>query len=55
MGENEIAQNDMYRVSWSNVESSRLDTKLLKEEHPDIYQEYLILSTTRRFTVKVAA
>lgn len=55
MGENEIAQNDMYRVSWSNVESSRLDTKLLKEEHPDIYQEYLRLSTTRRFTVKVAA
>lgn len=54
MGENEIALNDAYRVSWSKVESERLDTKLLKEQRPDIYKEYLRTSSTRRFTVKAA-
>lgn len=54
MGENEIAQNDMYKVSWTSVESSRLDTKLLKEKRPDIYQEFVRTSLSRRFIVKAA-
>ncbi len=27
----------------------------LKEVHPDIYNEYVVRSVTRRFTVKIAA
>ena len=55
LGEHEIAQNDIYRVSWANVESSRLDVALLKEERPDIYEKYLRTSSSRRLSVKSAA
>jgi len=55
LGEHEIAENDIYRVSWKNVVSSRIDTKLLREEHPEIYKEYLRDSSYRKFTVKSAA
>lgn len=54
MKENEIAFNDHYRVTWSNVNSARLDTKRIKAERPDIYQDFLNVATSRRFTVKVA-
>lgn len=54
MGENETAYNDSYRVSWINVETSRIDTKRLKEERPDIYDEYLKASISRRFSIKAA-
>lgn len=55
LGEYETAENDIYRVSWKNVVSSRLDTNRLKEEHPEIYKEYLRDSSYRKFTVKAAA
>ena len=55
MGEHEIAENDRYRISWKSVDSERLDTNLLKTEKPEIYKEYLKVSSTRRFTVKTAA
>lgn len=54
MQENEAAAGSRYRVTWSCVDSARLDTKRLKEEHPDIYQNYAKISHTRRFTVKAA-
>lgn len=54
MKENEIAVSDHYRVTWANVESSRVDTKRLKTERPDIYQDYLNIGASRRFTVKAA-
>lgn len=54
MQENETAAGSRYRVTWSCVDSARLDTKRLKEEHPDIYQNYAKTSHTRRFTVKAA-
>lgn len=46
--------SEKYRVSWPVVETSRLDTKRIKEERPDIYKEYSKTTTSRRFTVKVA-
>lgn len=54
MKENEIAVSDHYRVTWANVESSRVDTKRLKAERPEIYQDYLNAGVSRRFTVKAA-
>jgi len=40
-----------YKVSWKTVTSTRLDTKSLKAERPEIYARYASESVTRRFTV----
>jgi len=39
-------------VTWNKVETTRLDNKKLRQERPDIYQEYTTLSTFRKFHVK---
>src|SRR5690606_4794981 len=39
-------------VTWKPVTQSRLDTKRLKAERPDVYEQYAITSTYRRFAVK---
>ncbi|MDE7432089.1 MAG: YqaJ viral recombinase family protein [Lachnospiraceae bacterium] len=54
MQDNEYAASDSYRVSWSNVESTRLDSKRIREEHPEIYRDYAKQSVSRRFQIKVA-
>ena len=54
LGESEAAENESYRVYWKPVSSSRLDTKKLREEKPDIYEKYLMTSSIRRLTVKAA-
>ncbi len=54
MKDNELAINDNYKISWSTVESSRLDSKKLKEEMPDIYDKFSKTSTIRRFQIRVA-
>lgn len=54
MKDHEIAVNDSYRVSWSNVETTRLDTKRIRQERPEIYREYGTVSSSRRFQVKAA-
>lgn len=54
MQDNEIAVNNHYRVSWSNVDTTRLDTKRIKEERPEIYENYAKVSSSRRFQVKAA-
>ena len=52
--ENETAFNENYRVSWFNVETNRLDTKQMKEEHPDLYQKFLKKTVSRRLQIKAA-
>ena len=54
MKENETASSDRYRVSWSNVETTRLDTKRIKEERPELYEDYSKVSSSRRFQIKAA-
>lgn len=54
MEEAEIAENDRYRISWKPVSSQGLDEKRLKEERPEIYEEYRKVSQYRRFMVKAA-
>lgn len=39
-------------VTWKPVVSQRLDTKRLKAERPEIYEQYATASTYRRFAVK---
>lgn len=54
MKDNEFAASDSYRVSWSSVETTRLDTKRIKEEQPEIYRNYAKQSVSRRFQIKAA-
>lgn len=54
MQDNEYAASDSYRISWSSVQSTRLDAKRMKEELPDIYRDYAVQSVSRRFQIKAA-
>lgn len=54
MQDNETASSGRYRVSWSNVDTARLDTKRIKLEQPEIYRDYLKVASSRRFQIKVA-
>lgn len=54
MKENETAFNDRFRVTWSSVETVRLDTKRIKAERPEVYRNYTNVTSSRRFTVKAA-
>ncbi|XKH51354.1 YqaJ viral recombinase family protein [Chryseomicrobium palamuruense] len=52
MGENEIGHVGSRTVKWSNVTSNRIDTKTLKAEKPEIYQQYTKPSVSRRFAIQ---
>ena len=54
MGENETAVSSRYKVSWENVETTRLDTKRIRAEHPGIYGDYSKVSVSRRLQIKAA-
>lgn len=54
MQDNETASNGRYRVTWSNVDTARLDTKRIKLEQPEIYRDYLKVASSRRFQIKAA-
>lgn len=54
MEDNELAASEKYRISWSNVDTSRLDTKRIRQEKPEIYRDYSKVSTSRRFQVRAA-
>ena len=52
LGESQGAENLKYRVSWSNVDTQRVDSRRLKEEQPDVYSRFSKVSHSRKFTVK---
>lgn len=54
METSEYAYSDNYRVSWSNVDTARVDSKRMKEEEPELYNKFLKVSHSRRFMVKAA-
>ena len=54
MKDHERAANDRYRITWSNVSSAKLDVKRIKEEQPEIYRDYMQVSSYRRFQVRSA-
>lgn len=41
-----------YRVSWGSFEGTRLDTKRLKAERPEISEEFSLKTVTRKFQIK---
>lgn len=54
MKDSERAVCGNYKINWSNVSTSKVDTKRLKEEEPEVYKKYLRTSQTRRFQIKAA-
>ena len=54
MQDNELASSDSFRVSWKNIDATKLDTKRIKEECPELYADYGKVSHSRRFEVKAA-
>ena len=52
MGDEEILTAGAYKVSWSNVTSSRLDTTALKKALPDVAAAYTKTTAVRRFSVR---
>ena len=55
MQDNETAASENYRVSWANVDTARLDTKRMKAEKPEIYQDFVKVTSSRRLTIKAAS
>lgn len=49
-GTEELTGNG-WKATWHTVTSSRLDSKKLKADHPEIFTQYSKASTTTRFTL----
>lgn len=52
LGTRSAAVGKDYSFSWKAQSTNRLDTKRLKEDHPDIYDEYLTVTESRVFRAK---
>ncbi|WP_366294323.1 lambda-exonuclease family protein [Paenibacillus sp. AN1007] len=53
MGENELAvHNGDILLSWKSNDTTRIDSKRLKQEQPDLYEKYSNTTSARRFLVK---
>ena len=51
MGDRETVIEGSTKAIYKSVTSSRLDSKALKEDHPDIAQAYTTETSYKRFTV----
>lgn len=52
MGDTEQLVIGPYKVSYATVTTNRIDSKLLRQDHPTIAELYTRTTTTRRFTVR---
>lgn len=52
LGEYEVGRYKDWRITWRSISSTRLDTKRLKAEMPDVYAKYTSQTTSRRFEIK---
>lgn len=49
--ETEVLQGNGWKATWRTVTSSRLDSKALKEAHPELVAQFSKVSSTTRFTL----
>lgn len=54
MNDTETMTAGEFVVHWSHVVSSRLDTKAIKIDLPDIYNKYIKETCSRRFSITTA-
>lgn len=52
LGEHEEGRIGNTVVVWKNIESKRIDTNRLKQEKPEIYEQYLKVSSYRKFDIR---
>lgn len=52
MGDSEVGYGNGYKASWKTVQTSKIDSKKLKSNYPDVYSECLKTTSQRRFTYK---
>lgn len=52
IGSAEYASAPGYSLSWKNVSSTKVDSKKLKSEFPEIYEKVIKESKNRRFSIK---
>lgn len=52
LGDHEQAYAGERKITWKTVYSSRVNSKLLKEKYPNIYEEVTTESVSRRFGIK---
>lgn len=55
MQDNESAKSAGYKITWKNIETCRLDTKRIKDEKPEIFENFSKVINSRRFSVKKIA
>ncbi len=41
-----------HKVSWTEYQTTRFDTKTFKGEHQDLYHQYEVKSNVKRFTIR---
>ena len=46
--------SEAFRVSWKNIDATKLDTARIREERPELYIDYGKVSHYRKFEVKAA-
>ncbi|WP_035430911.1 YqaJ viral recombinase family nuclease [Bacillus sp. UNC322MFChir4.1] len=52
LGNNEVGGTEKYMITWKSYSSTRLDSKQLKTEKPEIFEKYARISKSRKFAVK---
>ena len=52
LGDSEIGVIEGRTVSWKTINADKLDSKTLKADHPEVYNQYLKTSSYRRFSIK---
>ena len=52
LGENEGADSALWKITWKNQNTTRVDLKALKEKHPDIFTECSKVSASRVLRIK---
>lgn len=52
LGTNEAGGTEKYKVYWKSYTTNRFDSKRFKADHPDLYEQYVNESKSRKFTVK---
>lgn len=51
MGDKEVLRIADFKITWKTVKSTRLDSKKLKADMPDVAEQYTIPVEYKRFTI----
>ena len=52
LGDAQSGTIEGYRINWKNQKQERFDSKRFKEDHPELYKQYIKEIKFRKFEVK---